>query len=365
MKRRDQAAYLRDALGGAPREKASAPECPRSPKMSLPKVPPLSLDDVLSMAVPAGKRVLDVACGDGELGAALLKAGATEVVGLDACARILARSRLTAVYAVDADGAPQLPYPDGYFDVLLVEDLSRLLVPGPTLLHLRRWLSDQGRLVCVVANAGHEAALAGLILETRLAPGAGARALSTAAAFEAISTAGFKLEDEAILQRTEPGPAAEALKLAATALGGDLSRVTDGLTLVRVLVAARPSPAGHQRSAPLPDPWRGSRPLKVLLAPDTVRTGDWIAAAAEVGKGLAGNKNVTLGIALPPRLLEQPPAGLQQAMEGLELDVLLTEAPQDEAGWQRMAAGASTVLSPPPGRLALARLVGVDVQYSS
>jgi hypothetical protein len=49
-------------------------------------------------------------------------------------------------------------------------------------------------------------------------------------------------------------------------------------------------------------------------------------------------------------------------MDGLEHDELLTEAPQDEAGWQRMAAGASTVLSPPRGRLALTRLVGVDIQ---
>jgi SAM-dependent methyltransferase len=374
MMRRDQVAYLRDALGearraaspaaAAPSTEASASPSPRSPKMSLPKVPPLQLDDVLSMATPAGKRVLDVACGDGELGAALLKAGAAEVVGLDACARSLARSRLTAVYAQDPDGAPQLPYPDGYFDLLLVEDLSRLLVPGPTLAHLRRWLSDQGRLVCVVSNAGHEAALAGLVLETRLAPEAGARALSPTAALAAIAAAGYQVEDEAILQRTEPGPAAEALKLAATALGGDPEQVADGLTLVRALVGARPAPVGRRQPAPLPDPWRGSRPIKVLLAPDTARAGDWIAAAAELGKGLSGNKEVTLGIALPVRLLEQPPAGLQQAMEGLELDVLLTEAPADEAGWQRMAAGASTVLSPPAARLALARLVGVNVQQA-
>ncbi len=371
MQRRDQAAYLRDALGEAPRRPPAATATPaapspRSPKMSLPKVPPLELDDVLSMAVPAGKRVLDVACGDGELGAALLQAGAAEVVGLDACARSLARSRLTAVYAQDPDGAPQLPYPDGYFDLVLVEDVSRLLVPGPTLSHLRRWLSDQGRLVCVVSNAGHEAALAGLVLETRLAPEAGARALSPAAALDAIAAAGYQVEDEAILQRTEPGPAAEALRVAATALGGDPERVADGLTLVRALIGARPAPMGKRQPAPLPDPWRGSRPIKVLLAPDTdaARPGDWIASAAALGKGLSGNKEITLGIALPVRLLEQPPAGLQQAMEGLELDVLLTEAPADDAGWQRMAAGASTVLAPPPGRLALTRLVGVDVQQA-
>ena len=362
MMQRDEASYLRDALGEPPAAPTKAIESPRSPKMSLPKVPPLSVEDVISLSAPQGKRVLDVACGDGQLGAELLKAGAVEVVGVDACARMLARSRLTAVYSVDPDGSPQLPYPDGYFNLFLIEDLSRLLVPGPTLAHLRRWLSDQGRMVCVVANAGHEAALAGLILETRLAPESGARAISTRAAIDAITTAGFRLEEEVILQRTEPGQAAEALRQVATALGADPEKVTDGLTLVRALLGARPAPSGRSQPNRLPDPWRGSRSIKVLLAPDPAATGDWIGAVAELGRGLSGNKEVTLGIALPLPLLERPPAGLKKAMDGLELDVLLTEAPQDEAGWQRMAAGASTVLSPPRGRLALTRLVGVDVQ---
>jgi len=87
-----------------------------------------------------------------------------------------------------------------------------------------------------------------------------------------------------------------------------------------------------------------------------------MAKAEEVGKGLDGNAEVTLGIALPAHMLESPPAGLRQAMDGLRLDVLLTEAPTDPAGWQRMAAGASTVVAPGPEQLALARLVGVDVQ---
>jgi SAM-dependent methyltransferase len=282
------------------------------------------------MTEPAGKRILDVACGDGQLGAELRKAGAAEVVGLDPCARALTRSRLTAVFTQDPDAAPVLPYPDGYFDVVLVEDVSRLLVPGPTLQHLRRWLADQGRLVCVVMNAGHEAALAGLIVEGRLSPNAGARAMTPSAALDAMTAAGYRVED--------------------------------GLTLVRALVAGRPAGQGRRQPPAFQDPWRGSKPVKVLLAPDVRADPQWVAKAEAVGKGLEGNAEVTLGIALPAQMLESPPAPLRQAMEGLRLDVLLTEAPADAAGWQRMAAGASTVVAPPPERLPLARLVGVDVQ---
>ena len=97
--------------------------------------------------------------------------------------------------------------------------------------------------------------------------------------------------------------------------------------------------------------------LKALSAEQT-----WIATAQAVGKGLEGNAEVTLGIALPASMLERPPPALREAMEGLRLDVLLTEAPTDADGWLRMVAGASTVMAPPPERLTAARLVGVDVQ---
>lgn len=368
MKRRDAAAYLREALqDGAADPSASAPSLPepeptRSTPMALPTTPPLSMEDVVSMTEPAGKRVLDVACGDGQVGAELLRAGAAEVVGLDPCARALTRSRLTAVFATDADAAPALPYPDGYFDVVLVEDLSRLLVPGPTLQHLRRWLSDQGRLVCVAMNAGHEAALAALLVDGRLTPDAGARAMTPQVALESIASAGFQVEDEVILQRTEPGPASAPLRDAAVALGAARERVEDGLTLARVLLAARPAPEGRRQPAAFQDPWRGSKQVKVLLAPDTRADQGWVAGAQAVARGLEGNGEVTVGIALPPAMLENPPVPLRQAMEGLEVDVLLTEAPSDAAGWQRMLAGASTVLDPRPELLPLARLVGLDVQ---
>ncbi len=380
MARRDVAAILHPVVGGAlpPRLTAAATAAaltapPTAPAGSthvttsaLPTAPPLSLEDVVAMAAPAGKRILSVGCGDGEVGAGLLAAGAAEVVGLDPCARGLTRSRLTATYRLAADAAPELPYPDGYFDVLLVEDLSALQVPGAALLHLRRWLSDQGRLVAVAHNGSHEAALTGLLSSGTWPASAGRGPLSIGTALEAVAAAGFRVEDDVTVVRTEPGAAAEVLRQLCEAMGADPAKVADGLTMVRVVMSGRPAqPLGPAAVAALPDPWRGSRPVKVLLVPDLSNPADpWAEALAGLARGLSGNTGVTIAVALPLPLLSSPPQPLQEAVEGAEVDLLLTEAPVDDEGWARLLAGASTwvVSSPRPELAAQARLVGVDVQ---
>ncbi len=327
--------------------------------------PPLSLEDVAAMAAPAGKRILALGCGDGEIAAGLLAAGAIEVVGLEACASGLTRSRLTATFRASPDAAPELPYPDGYFDVLLVEDLSSLQAPGPTLQHLRRWLSDQGRLVAVAHNASHEAALLALLGTSRWPASAGRGPLSIGRALEAVEAGGFKADDEVTVVRTEAGAAADVLKQLCEALGADGAKVADGLTMVRVVMSARPTTPLGKAAAAIPDPWRGSRPVKVLVAPDLSNAGDpWAEALAGLARGLSGNGGVTLAVALPLPLLSSPPPAVQAAVEGAQVDLRLTGAPVDDEGWARLLAGASTfvVTSPRPELLAQARLVGVDVQ---
>lgn len=380
MSRRDAAAFLHPVVGGtlpvrAPRRAASPlaspPAIPGSPTVTTPSMsaaPTLSLEDVVAMAKPPGKRILLLECGDGEIGAGLLAAGAAEVVGLDACARGLTRSRLTATYRISPDAAPELPYPDGYFDVLLVEDLSGLKAPGPTLQHLRRWLSDQGRLVAVAHNATHEAALVSLLSSARWPASAGRAPLSVGTALEALEAGGFRAEDDVTVVRSEPGPAAEVLRQLCEAMGADGAKVADGLTMVRVVMAASPAAPLGKAAAPLTDPWRGSRPVKVLVVPDLSNPADgWAAALGDLARGLSGNAGVTLAVALPLPLLSSPPAALQQAAEGFDVDLLVTEAPVDEQGWLRLLAGASTwvVTAPRPDLMPLALLAGVDVQQGS
>jgi Methyltransferase domain len=329
--------------------------------------PPLSIDDVVSMAQPKGLRILDVGCGDGELGAALLAAGATEVVGLDACARGLTRARLTSVLRASADGMPELPWPDGYFDLLVIEDLSALVAPAPALQHLRRWLSDQGRLVAVAPNSTHEAALVTLLGTGRWPLGAGWRPSTFEMALEALRAGGFAVQDDMMAIRTEPGPAAQVLKQLAEALGAEGPRIEDGLTLVRAILLAQPAAPRGATAAAINDPWAGSRPVKVLLTPDLGAGDAWLEALRGLAHGLSGNAGVTIGVAVPLAAVTSPPPALSAAAEGAEVDLLLTEAPADDDGWTRLLAGASTWIatSPRPDLRATALRVGVDVQQTT
>ena len=98
--------------------------------------------------VRPGDRVLDAACGTGDLALAAAGAGASEVVGIDFSPRMLERARrkAPAIEWVQGD-ILELPFADGAFDaatvgfgVRNVADLER------GLLELRRVLRPGGRL---------------------------------------------------------------------------------------------------------------------------------------------------------------------------------------------------------------------------
>ena len=95
--------------------------------------------------VRPGDRVLDAACGTGDLALADAEAGAREVVGVDFSPRMLERARrkAPAIEWVQGD-LLALPFPDGSFDAatvgfgvrnvadlpLALRELARVLVPG-------------------------------------------------------------------------------------------------------------------------------------------------------------------------------------------------------------------------------------------
>jgi demethylmenaquinone methyltransferase/2-methoxy-6-polyprenyl-1,4-benzoquinol methylase len=99
-------------------------------------------------AVRAGDRVLDAACGTGDLAVADLRAGAASVTGLDFSPRMLERARRKseAVEWVEGD-LLALPFEDGAFDAVTigfgVRNVSDL---GLALRELRRVLRPGGRL---------------------------------------------------------------------------------------------------------------------------------------------------------------------------------------------------------------------------
>jgi demethylmenaquinone methyltransferase/2-methoxy-6-polyprenyl-1,4-benzoquinol methylase len=101
-----------------------------------------------SAAVRAGDRVLDAACGTGDLAIADLKAGAGKVTGLDFSERMLERARRkeTRVEWIQGDMLA-LPFADATFDAATVGFGVRNVADLPlALMELRRVLRPGGRL---------------------------------------------------------------------------------------------------------------------------------------------------------------------------------------------------------------------------
>lgn len=100
----------------------------------------------------AGKRVVEVGCGDGAL-LALLKSHC-EVQGVEASESGIAAcaARGIPVHHLDASNAP-LPFSDRSFDIVVcLETLEHLTDPYHALTEMRRVLRPEGRLICSVPN---------------------------------------------------------------------------------------------------------------------------------------------------------------------------------------------------------------------
>jgi SAM-dependent methyltransferase len=110
-----------------------------------------------------GRRVLDIACGEGYGAAALARAGALSVVGIDLSAETCEHARRK--YGLDArpGDAHRIPLPDRSIDVIVsFETIEHLDTPGAFLDECVRLLAPGGTLVISTPNreAFHEAAVA-------------------------------------------------------------------------------------------------------------------------------------------------------------------------------------------------------------
>ena len=124
-----------------------------------------SRPDIQSLIAAHGKRILDVGCAAGELGAALKQAGACEVVGIEASieAASQARSKLDRVIVGDAQSL-DLPLDSASFDyVILADILEHLVDPWAALASFSRYLQPEGRVVASIPNARFYAVIARLI----------------------------------------------------------------------------------------------------------------------------------------------------------------------------------------------------------
>lgn len=338
--------------------------------------------EVVGRVDAAGASILDVGCAAGAMGAALLERGAKEVVGIEREARAarLARTRLTAVYQLDLESLPDLPYPDGHFDVITFADvLEHLAEPQALLRHLRRYLKDGGMVVCSIPNIRHESVLLPLLVEGRFQYAEAGILDRTHLRFftlteiqHLMSGAGFSIESGVEAVASPPSAHLGRLAEMVSMLGGDGSRFKEEARSIQYLFRARPaqtlarlgnhSPVTVEGPA---DPWAGSKPLRVLLAPDFANPADdWLTALEELTSEAAGTSQLTIGVAVEnPDDLQRLPPRFGDIAEHGHGDLLLTAAPRDGYGWERLMAGASMYLDTAGRRslTAIARRVGVEV----
>jgi SAM-dependent methyltransferase len=103
----------------------------------------------------AGRRVLDVGCGTGQVAGALTGLGA-RVWGIDPSAEMLARARLTAPRAAFKEGrAEALPFKDSWFERAVFRLVLHLVDRPRALSEARRALVPRGRVVAATFAPEH------------------------------------------------------------------------------------------------------------------------------------------------------------------------------------------------------------------
>lgn len=127
--------------------------------------------ELVALVPHDARRVLDVGCGSGALGAAVMRERpGCEVVGLewfeDAIER--ARTRLSAAWRIDLNAFDGLPAEHGSFDAIVCGDvLEHLLDPERTISVLRPYLAPGGRLIISVPNVRHWSVVFPLLVHDR------------------------------------------------------------------------------------------------------------------------------------------------------------------------------------------------------
>lgn len=126
--------------------------------------------DVVQLVPRPIGRVLDVGCGPGLTGEALLLAGATEVWGIERDPDLArqAETRLTTVVRLDLDRDPLGELPRAYFDCLAYADvLEHLIDPWTVLRRQRALLCRAGSAIVSIPNVRNLRVVLPLLLRGR------------------------------------------------------------------------------------------------------------------------------------------------------------------------------------------------------
>jgi SAM-dependent methyltransferase len=121
---------------------------------------------LLQLGPASAKRILDVGCGEGALGAELKKLERERLVfgverNPDAAAK--AKSRLDDVFTIDVE-KEHVPLEPGSIDCILFGDvLEHLIDPGAVLKGMKRLLGPDGMVLCSIPNIQHHSIIAALL----------------------------------------------------------------------------------------------------------------------------------------------------------------------------------------------------------
>ena len=121
--------------------------------------------DVLKMIPGNSRRVLELGCGEGLLGAALKRRQMCEVVGVERDSRSAegASQRLDVVIKGDLESALFELSPSEFDAVVCADVLEHLRDPTRVLRRCREMLSRDGCLICSIPNAQHHSVISGLL----------------------------------------------------------------------------------------------------------------------------------------------------------------------------------------------------------
>jgi 2-polyprenyl-3-methyl-5-hydroxy-6-metoxy-1,4-benzoquinol methylase len=113
-----------------------------------------SRPDIQAVVQSAGRRILDVGCASGCLAAALKKAGAAHVAGIEQHLPAARRARERLDVLVEGDAATaSLPFAAEEFDCIIFADvLEHLVDPEAAIRRLLPFLRKTGRVVVSVPN---------------------------------------------------------------------------------------------------------------------------------------------------------------------------------------------------------------------
>ncbi|SFX69143.1 methionine biosynthesis protein MetW [Thermoactinomyces sp. DSM 45891] len=110
-------------------------------------------------------RILDIGCGDGNLGSILKNHFGTEVYGVEISPQLAekAAEKLTHVLCEDIETC-SLPFEDEFFDQIILSDiLQQLHDPWTTLRKLKSYLKPSGTVVARIPNVAHISILMDLL----------------------------------------------------------------------------------------------------------------------------------------------------------------------------------------------------------